>query len=72
MAITQRMRILHHLEEAGSITAKEAMDEYGIMRLSARINELKDAGYKVCKIMENSENRFGEQTRYARYYLGGA
>lgn len=49
--MSQNLMVLHHMETEGSITPKEAMDEYGIMRLGARIYDLKQAGYKVNRIM---------------------
>ena len=42
--MTQCDRILRHLEDAGSITQAEAMSEYGIMRLAARIADLRGRG----------------------------
>lgn len=37
----QTMQVLEHLEKHGSITQLEALNEYGISRLSARIWELR-------------------------------
>ena len=68
--MSQNLMVLHHMETEGSITPKEAMDEYGIMRMGARIYDLKQAGYKVNRIMVTEENRFGHEVRFARYYLG--
>ena len=42
--MTQHDRILRHLYDYGTISTLEGMTEYGIMRLSARISELKDRG----------------------------
>ena len=41
------------------------------MRLSARIGELRKAGYAIRSSTEMSKNRYGERVRYARYILGG-
>lgn len=70
MSLTQCMMVLHHMEQEGSITPKEAFEEYGIMRLGARIYDLKMAGYPVKRIMVTDLNRYGQETRFARYYLG--
>lgn len=43
--MTQCDRILRHLESGGSLTAAQAMQEYGIYRLASRINDLKNAAY---------------------------
>ena len=69
--MTQNERILRHLHDFGSITALEAMQEYSCMRLSARIGELRKAGYAIRSSTETSRNRYGESVRYARYILGG-
>ena len=34
--LTQKDRIIRHLNDKGSITALEAMKEYGIMRLTSK------------------------------------
>lgn len=67
--MTQCQMILGHLERHGQITPKEALDQYGIMRLGARIYDLKRAGYRITNVWAVAQNRFGEQTRYARYVL---
>lgn len=67
--ISQEQRILTHLASFGSITPKEAMDEYGIMRLGARIYDLRQDGYDIRKTTEVSRNRYGQETRYARYFM---
>lgn len=65
--MTQTEKILRHLEQFGSITPLEALEEYGIMRLGARIWDLKHAGYSIKTEDVTGRNRFGERTRYARY-----
>ena len=47
MKITQCERILRHLKDYGSITALEAVSEYGIMRLASRINDLRAQGIAI-------------------------
>ena len=66
--MTQHDRILRHLYDRGTINPFEAQ-RYGIMRLSARISELKDKGYVISTKMVKSKNRYGEPTRYAIYTL---
>lgn len=66
---TQRDRIRRHLEDYGSITALEAMKEYGIMRLGARIFELRRGGLDIGREMVSGKNRYGEKTSYAKYTL---
>lgn len=61
--------ILRHMERFGSITALEAMQEYGIMRLGARIWDLRHEGHDIASEFVTGKNRYGETTRYARYTL---
>ena len=65
----QKDRILRHLEDQGSITQWEAIRDYGIMRLGARIWDLKHDGHNIVTERETSVNRYGERTAYARYRL---
>ena len=53
----------------GSITQAEAIEAFGCYRLGARIADLKERGVAVGRIMEEGQNRFGERTRYARYFI---
>ena len=54
--LTQKDRIIRHLNDKGSITALEAMKEYGIMRLTSRISELKDEGYNIRSEFVSAKN----------------
>ncbi len=63
---TQRREILKHLKKGKTITQLEALKQFGCMRLSARIWDLKDLGFNIGK---NMINRNGK--RYAKYYLIG-
>ena len=67
--MSQCNRVLQHLQIHGSISQLEAMQEYGIMRLGARIYDLKKMGYSIDRIIETGKNRYGESTSYARYSL---
>ena len=69
MGVTQTDRVLRHLQDYGSITPVEAMAEYGIMRLGARIWDLKRQGHVIFTERETGVNRYGERTAYARYRL---
>ncbi len=69
VGMTQCERILRHLRDYGSITPAEAMLEYGIMRLAARILDLKAAGYLIAKKMITVTNRYGEDCHVAEYRL---
>lgn len=69
MKLTQCDRILRHLKDYGRITSLEAMNEYGIMRLASRINDLRNQGIDIVTEMETSKNRYGETTHYCVYKL---
>lgn len=62
-------RVVDYCKKHGSITQMEATNAFGCTRLGARIWDLKDRGYFVCSIWENGVDRFGEKTRYKRYYV---
>ena len=69
MKITQCERILRHLKDYGSITSLEAVNEYGIMRLASRINDLRAQGIAISSEVATGKNRYGETTHYAVYRL---
>jgi len=67
--LTQKERIIRHLKDKGSITSLEAMREYGIMRLTSRVCELKDQGYKIRSEFVSSRNRYNESVSFSKYSL---
>ncbi len=69
MKITQCERILRHMKDYGSITSLEAVNEYGIMRLASRINDLRAQGIAISSEVAIGKNRYGETTHYAVYRL---
>lgn len=69
MKISQCDRILRHLRDYGSITAIEAFSEYGILRLAARINDLKQRGHNITSETMHGKNRYKEPVHYSVYRL---
>ena len=67
--MSQKDRILQHMEEHGGISPKEAIELYGCMRLGARIYDLKKQGIEINRALETGTNRYGDKVRYARYTL---
>lgn len=67
--MTQTEKILDYMERHGSITPLEAMNELGVMRLGARIFDLKESGIEIITETVTGKNRDGETTRFARYRL---
>ena len=41
--------IMQHLKDHGTITPREALADYGIMRLGARIYDLKKSGIRITR-----------------------
>ena len=68
--MSQNQTVLNHMEKYGSITPRDAYELYGIMRLGARIDNLKHMGHKINSRLEYCENRYGAKVRFARYTLG--
>ena len=64
---TQCEMILAYMEEVGSITPAEAMQEFGCMRLASRICDLKRT-HKIKTERVTARGRFGPVT-FARYSL---
>lgn len=62
--MTQNQMLLSHLKRTGSITMREALLDHGIQCLTKRIQELRDAGYKI--ISERKLHPITNQ-RYTRY-----
>lgn len=62
----QLRQILTHCKSVGYITPRSAIDDYSIMSLSRRINDLEALGYEVRR-----ENRKHPATgqRYTRYFV---
>lgn len=69
MNMTQEQRVINYIREFGSITTKDAFNDLGITRLSAKIFNLKKQGYEIKDNFEQGKDRYGETTNYKRYYL---
>lgn len=65
--MTQCEMILRYMQDEGGITPWEAMKEFGCMRLTARIYDLKRRGVAVRREMVSDRNRYGKRVQYARY-----
>ena len=60
-------RLINYLKSGKGITAKDML---GIQRLSGRIFDLKRMGLDIVDAWETSKNRYGDDVRYKRYFLG--
>ena len=63
----QCKRVVTFVALHGSINPMQALNECGIMRLAARINDLEKAGWHFQRKLVESVNRFGEKVRFAEY-----
>ena len=52
----QTKRIKAHLDSGESITALDAFEIFGCLRLAARMHELKESGYPFMKHMVKLDN----------------
>lgn len=66
---TQTQRVLQYIEDFGSITQFEALQDLGVMRLASRVSELKKDGYPITGKMATVYNRYGEKCSVKRYSL---
>ena len=62
--MSQRDRILAHLKSGKPLTGLEALSRFNCYRLSARIGELRESGYRI----ERTWVQKGDK-RYAKYQL---
>ena len=67
--MSQKHRVLAHLRDGKVLNQLVATKQYGILRLPARISELRQDGHFIKTIMREVHNRFGEKTRVANYIL---
>jgi len=71
--MTQNEMILDHLVKFGTITPMEAIEQYGCLRLAARISELKEElkgkGLSIRTDMIQRKNRFDKTVSFAEYTL---
>lgn len=67
--MSDKDKVLSYLMANQSITALQALNSCGTMRLSARIWDLRRDGHDISTEMVYGKNEDGEQYRYARYHL---
>ncbi len=62
----QLRQILTHCKAVGYITPRSAIDDYSIMSLARRINDLEELGYSVKR---ETRNHPATGQRYTRYFV---
>lgn len=69
-ANTQKRLIRDLLMSGGSITALEALRDFGCYRLASRIYDLREEGLAIEKTMDEGVSKVtGKPVRFARYSL---
>ena len=66
---TKTKQVLNHLNQYGTITSWQAIQQYGATRLSAIIFNLKKQGYNIHTITMEDTDRNGNTCQYAKYVL---
>ena len=67
--MTQNEAVLSYMRRHGSITPLDAINDLGLLRLGARIWDLRHDGHRISAELESGTNRHGEPVKYARYTL---
>lgn len=66
---SQTQKVLDYIKTNGSIDGWRAMNELRIMRLAARIADLKAMGIPIAKTMKTRRNEDGSFTTWAEYTI---
>lgn len=69
--VSKTMQVLKHLQEHGSITSWEAIENYGATRLSAIIYNLRKS-YIINSVNQRFTDRYGDTSTFTKYIYGGA
>lgn len=67
--VSQKEKVLNHLQNHRCITSMEAFSKYGATRLSAIIFDLKKEGYLIKATNVTRKNSDGNVCNYAEYSL---
>lgn len=67
--MTQNEMVKDYMERFGSISPAEAFADLGVMRLAARISDLRKLGVDIVGRNESRTNRYGKSTTYKRYSI---
>ena len=68
--MSQNEKILRYLKtHKRGITAQQAYEKFGCLRLSGRIYDLRDMGYDISSTTVEVRNRYGDPCHVALYKL---
>jgi hypothetical protein len=68
--MTQKEKVLKYLQTGKGLTTMQAINWWGITRLSGRIFEIRADGYNVVSEMKQVKTRDGKKTSVAVYKMG--
>lgn len=66
---SQKKRLMAFFKTGQKITSLEALNDLGILQLSARLCELENIGVPISRERLQVVNRYGEQIRIKRYWI---
>lgn len=67
--MTQCQRVLKYMNDFGTINPMQALFDLSVMRLGARIWDLRKKGWPIITRMVVCKNRYGKTTKFAEYRL---
>lgn len=70
--MNKTQKVLEHLQQKGTITSLEAIEQYGATRLSAIIFNLRKRGYNIQTVDVPFVDKFGTSSVYGKYILSKA
>lgn len=69
MAKSQNQQVLDYIAEHGSIDCARAVSDLRVYRLSARIKNLRDAGFPIISVLREKRLEDGSYKRWAEYFM---
>ena len=67
--MSQKERVLQHLQENKTLDPLQAWVKLGVYRLSARVHDLREDGHTIDMTRKKVTNRHGEEFHVAEYRL---
>ena len=67
--MNKTIKVKEHLIEIGYITSLEAIQLYGVTRLSSIIFNLRKRGMNIETVMTDFVDKYGDKSKYAVYTL---
>lgn len=68
---SQNQAVLKHLQSGRAIEPSTALEKFGIMRLGARIWDLRRQGHLITSTLVQVHTRFGKKARVSIYKMEG-